>query len=198
MSEVDNEPNEEKSRREYSFSRFYSGPLPTEDVLAGYERILPGSADRVFSMVERQQRFQFILQILKSSVNLFGLSLIVGLAAFFILQGAPELVVAIGAATPTVIAITGGIVTVWRNAQKTLMDKERHKHTLRLEAEQHDLDIQIRKEQHELDMQIKRERHLRALESGDERLALPDTTEKEDGVVPIDDEDEDDEMKSSA
>lgn len=186
MSEGENRQDEEGGQRKLSYSRFYSGPLPPEDTLAGYERVLPGGADRVFSMVERQQRYQFIDQILKSSINLLGLLLIVGLAALFVLHGAPELVAALAAATPTVIALSGGIVTVWRNARKGLMDRERHKQTLRLEAEQHDLDIQIRREEHQLEMQIKRDRHLHSLEAGEQRLSLPNPT-----VVDKDSEDDD-------
>jgi uncharacterized membrane protein len=33
----------------------YSGPLPHPELLAEYERILPGAADRILSMAERQQ-----------------------------------------------------------------------------------------------------------------------------------------------
>lgn len=32
--------------------QFHSGPLPAPDVLAGYEALLPGGADRVFTMAE--------------------------------------------------------------------------------------------------------------------------------------------------
>jgi uncharacterized membrane protein len=33
----------------------YSGPLPHPEILGGYEKVLPGSADRVFKMAEKQQ-----------------------------------------------------------------------------------------------------------------------------------------------
>jgi uncharacterized membrane protein len=32
-----------------------SGPIPSVDVLRGYEEILPGAADRIISMAEKQQ-----------------------------------------------------------------------------------------------------------------------------------------------
>ncbi len=32
----------------------YSGPLPPPGVLEGFERVLPGAAERIFSMVEKQ------------------------------------------------------------------------------------------------------------------------------------------------
>ena len=37
---------------------FHSGPLPTPETLAGYEALLPGAADRVFAMVERDMDHQ--------------------------------------------------------------------------------------------------------------------------------------------
>ena len=197
MTKADSDSGDNSVRHEVSFSRYYRGPLPPEDTLAGYEKVLPGSADRVFSMVERQQRYEFTDRLLKTSVNLLGLLLIVGLAALFVLLGAPELIAALAAATPTVIAISGGIVTVWRNVRKGHIDRERHKHTLQIETEQHDLDIQIRREQHQLDMQIKRDNHQRALEAGERRLALSDPTEDDTDDRPIDDVDSDQEMTSS-
>ena len=33
----------------------HSGPLPHPEILGGYEKVLPGSADRVFKMAEKQQ-----------------------------------------------------------------------------------------------------------------------------------------------
>jgi uncharacterized membrane protein len=37
-----------------AFAASYSGPLPPPEQLAGYERVLPGSADRIPSMAESQ------------------------------------------------------------------------------------------------------------------------------------------------
>lgn len=34
----------------------FSGPLPPPGIIAGYEEILPGSADRIFTMAENEQR----------------------------------------------------------------------------------------------------------------------------------------------
>ena len=33
----------------------YSGPLPHPEILGGYEKVLPGSADRILKMAEKQQ-----------------------------------------------------------------------------------------------------------------------------------------------
>lgn len=34
----------------------FSGPLPPPSIIAGYEDILPGSADRIFTMAENEQK----------------------------------------------------------------------------------------------------------------------------------------------
>jgi len=38
-----------------AFSASYAGPLPPAEQIRAYERVLPGSADRILSMAERQQ-----------------------------------------------------------------------------------------------------------------------------------------------
>lgn len=196
LSTDDNNPNGSGESREFRFSRSYSGPIPPEDMLAGYEKVLPGSADRLISMAERQQRYEFRIRLLSPTINLLGLVLLVGLAAVFLLSGAPLIAAALGALTPTTIAVFGGVVTTWRTAQKALIERQRHSNTLRLESENHELDIQIRKEQHELDMRIKNDQHQLALEAGLERLSLPESTEQDDDRLD-EDEDEDEDQQET-
>ena len=38
-----------------SLTHVHEGPIPAPEVMAGYERLLPGSADRILSMAERQE-----------------------------------------------------------------------------------------------------------------------------------------------
>jgi len=38
-----------------SYSQMFAGPLPHPEILAGYERVAPGTADRLISMAERDQ-----------------------------------------------------------------------------------------------------------------------------------------------
>ena len=40
----------------------FSGPLPHPDIISGYERVLPGSAERIFSMAEKEQKFRHATQ----------------------------------------------------------------------------------------------------------------------------------------
>ena len=40
----------------------FSGPLPPPGVLEGYERVLPGSAERIFTMAEKQLEHRLHLE----------------------------------------------------------------------------------------------------------------------------------------
>lgn len=40
-----------------------SGPLPSPDIIAGYDRILPGAADRIIKMAENEQTHSHDMQI---------------------------------------------------------------------------------------------------------------------------------------
>ena len=42
--------------------RQYSGPLPQPDDLVGYENVLPGAAERLFSMAELEQRHRTMME----------------------------------------------------------------------------------------------------------------------------------------
>jgi uncharacterized membrane protein len=45
-----------------AFSAAYAGPLPPADQLRAYEAVLPGAADRIISMAERQQEHRLDLE----------------------------------------------------------------------------------------------------------------------------------------
>jgi uncharacterized membrane protein len=69
----------------------YSGPLPHPEILGGYEKVLPGSADRIFKMAEKQLDHRISnenkLVNAENQIRLFGL--ITGfLIAIFGLGGA--------------------------------------------------------------------------------------------------------------
>lgn len=78
----------------------FSGPLPPPEILQGYERILPGSADRIISMAERQSEHRQALErkvveggidqsrlglVCAFAVAIFGL----GIGLFTALKGQP-------------------------------------------------------------------------------------------------------------
>ena len=39
-------------------SAHFSGPIPPPDAMAGYEEVLPGSADRIMTMAENEQKLR--------------------------------------------------------------------------------------------------------------------------------------------
>lgn len=49
-----NPPSSDEVTHHSEFSEFYAGPLPHPGFLGAYEDILPGSADRILAMVEKQ------------------------------------------------------------------------------------------------------------------------------------------------
>jgi len=53
-----------------SFSHYFQGPIPPPEVIKGYEKVLPGSANRIIAMAEKEQdyRHQFSSIIVKSNV----------------------------------------------------------------------------------------------------------------------------------
>ena len=48
--------------REHAQLEIHQGPLPHPEILRGYEELLPGSADRIFRLVEREQTKDHIVQ----------------------------------------------------------------------------------------------------------------------------------------
>jgi uncharacterized membrane protein len=45
-----------------AFAEMWAGPLPPADQVQAWERVLPGSADRILAMAERQQAHRFSLE----------------------------------------------------------------------------------------------------------------------------------------
>jgi uncharacterized membrane protein len=75
-----------------AFSASYSGPLPPAEQIRQYEEVLPGSADRILSMAERQEAHRHELEKLtvKEATNRswWGLRLGFVLAVIIVLVGA--------------------------------------------------------------------------------------------------------------
>lgn len=76
-----------------SISLSYSGPLPHPADLEEYERILPGAADRILSMAEKEQALReshsidhfrgMRIQVHWAGVAAVGLLVVAGIAAWF-------------------------------------------------------------------------------------------------------------------
>lgn len=117
--------------------RQYSGPIPPSEEFARYEEIHPGSAERLFTMAEREQ--DDIVSFRKWSLlaaTVFGLATLAAIA--YILTANPNAFMLIALAAAHVLpSITDFMRGMTDNA---LSKKER------------ELEIQIRKDNHELDM----------------------------------------------
>lgn len=75
----------------------YQGPLPHPDLLVKYEEIIPGSAERILSMAEKEQRHRHQLEneVIKKEIAQKGRGLYFGftLALLIIVVGAYLLVI---------------------------------------------------------------------------------------------------------
>ena len=54
----------------FKFESFYFSPIPHPDMMEGYQKVLPGSPDRILSMAERQQKHRHNVD--KSLVRISG------------------------------------------------------------------------------------------------------------------------------
>jgi uncharacterized membrane protein len=93
-------------------SKVHQGPLPAPEDMAHYEHVLPGAAERIFQLTEREQRHrhgtertmvlgEYATRLLGQLGALLIVALLVALAAFCAYIGQPlaaALVVAIGGA----------------------------------------------------------------------------------------------------
>jgi len=89
----------------------FQGPLPPPDALRAYEDIVPGGAERILAMAERQQKHDHMMDIkeynyrkigLYGGISLFILAMIVGI--YLVYLGAPWVATALFAPL-TVISI---------------------------------------------------------------------------------------------
>lgn len=142
-SEDDNLGSEVNRTRTVTQVRHYSGPIPPSDEFARYKEIYPGSADRLFSMAEKEQdatvKFRYVSL---AATTVVAVASIIAIA--LILTTNPESLVlvalAIAYALPSITDFLRGIV------ESQLSRKER------------ELELQIRKDNHELDMVEARKR----------------------------------------
>ena len=56
------ESSENEVQTSQGVSLQYSGPIPPPSILEGYERLLPGAADRILSMAEKEQQHRHQLE----------------------------------------------------------------------------------------------------------------------------------------
>jgi uncharacterized membrane protein len=91
----------------------YSAPLPTSREFAGYEQALPGAADRILTMAEKEAEYRRENQkkLVNASVKYSGRGQIFALAISVLSLAAVGLSIyfsqPIASIAPTIIAITG-------------------------------------------------------------------------------------------
>lgn len=97
------------------YQEFHQGPLPTPRLLNGYEEVLPGSAERIVQMAEREQEHrhgqegrivggEIGLKFIGQGFAFASLILMIGLLAYMVYAGAAG-----QAATLGVVMVTGVI-----------------------------------------------------------------------------------------
>ena len=62
-----NQPSSERRKVTLTATMTYSGPMPHPEMLAEYERITPGLADRIVALAERQANHRMMLESKKGS-----------------------------------------------------------------------------------------------------------------------------------
>ena len=67
----ENEKTEMKAIVAQLIANQFSGPIPPPDIMAGYDQVLPGSAERILAMAERQplHRQQGEMLLVKAQVR---------------------------------------------------------------------------------------------------------------------------------
>jgi uncharacterized membrane protein len=110
----------------------FTGPIPPPAVLAGYEQVLPGSANRIITMAERQSEHRQSLerQVVSANIRHAEIGLWLGATVAVLLAAAAVIVTLAG--YPETGAVIGavdivGVVTVFvlrqRAQERELQDK---------------------------------------------------------------------------
>lgn len=163
-------PEDQDEKHDVTLSREvrrYSGPIPPAEEIARYEEVLPGSADRLLSMAEREQTdivsFRNKVLVATTIVTVITILAIVLILAL----NADALVVAALALAQALPPVT--------NFLRGNTDN-------RLARQEQELDIQIRKDLHEIEMQAARQRLSLPPGSDDDSKLSPQqlTSESED------------------
>ena len=93
-------------------SEKHSGPLPHPDILAGYDKLLPGSAERILVMAEEEQRHRHEIEnkiiSTESRDSLLGIIMSFVMSISFLAVGAAIIVLV----QNTVATIAGGLFGV--------------------------------------------------------------------------------------
>jgi uncharacterized membrane protein len=102
-----------------SQSLMYSGPLPTSQEFQGYEQVLPGAADRILAIAEKESEHRHDIE--KDELRIKGRGQIFALLISVISLGAVGLSIyfsqPIASIAPAIIAITG-LASIFTNKNR--------------------------------------------------------------------------------
>lgn len=100
----------------------FQGPLPHPEILAGYDRVLPGAADRIIAMAESNQRHRQRLEatVIPAGVRSERLGQVLGFILYIATLASGTYLVSTGKSTEGVtemLTSTGAFVTVYIKGQ---------------------------------------------------------------------------------
>lgn len=136
-SDGDSQNAEIRQTRRITSVRSYSGPIPSAEEFARYEKAYPGSADRIFSMAEREQE-DIVSFRNKSLLAATVVAIVTIVAIAYILTSTPNALILLALAVVHVLPSVTDFIRGMTDSALTRKERE--------------LEIQIRKDNHELDM----------------------------------------------
>ncbi len=123
--------------RQVTSVQSYSGPIPSAEEFSRYEEVHPGSADRLFSMAEREQN-DIVSFRTKALVAATIVAVVTIVAIAHILSTTPNALILLALATAHVLPSITDFIRGMNDSALTKKERE--------------LEIRIRKDNHELDM----------------------------------------------
>lgn len=110
----------------------FSGPIPSPEVFAKYEAILPGAAERILTMAEEQQkhRMEIEKQVINSKISDSRLGIILGFILTIVIIAVSTGAILMGYSVigfSSIIIAVGGLVGVFIYGTRSNR-KEREKH----------------------------------------------------------------------
>jgi uncharacterized membrane protein len=112
-------------------AEFHSGPLPPPQVIEGYEKILPGAADRIITMAELEQRHQHQAEVRNQKYRgflafvgqLFGLAIgLSGIGGGVFLASHDKSLVGFGVFFSSLAALVGVFIFQKRKAVRPISE----------------------------------------------------------------------------
>jgi len=100
----------------------FQGPLPHPEILAGYDRVLPGAADRIIAMAESNQRHRQTLEatVIPAGVRSERLGQVLGFILYIATLASGTYLVSMGKSTEGVtemLSSTGAFIALYIKGQ---------------------------------------------------------------------------------